>query len=80
MQRTIIKHRSGKTELDRRVCTFCGVYYPTLTALASHTAVCRVEDVECSSESDSDEETYNFGDGEVADVEPPESSAPVKHF
>ena len=59
-----------ETELDRRVCIFCGLYYPTLTALASYTPVCSkvvsVEDVESSSESD--EQTYNFQDKEV---EPP---------
>ena len=38
-----IKHRSGKTELERRVCRKCSIYYPTLKALNAHLAVCTAE-------------------------------------
>ena len=35
-----IKHKSGKTELQRRVCRKYCIYYPTLKALNAHSAVC----------------------------------------
>ena len=35
-----IKHRSGVSELNRRVCPRCGKYYPTLKALEAHRSVC----------------------------------------
>ena len=40
-----IKHHSGKTELQRRICSSCGIYYPTLVALKSHSAVCSFENI-----------------------------------
>ena len=38
-----IKHHSGKTELQRRICSRCNIYYPTLAALKPHSAVCSFE-------------------------------------
>ena len=38
-----IKHVSGKTELQRRVCTKCSIYYPTLKALNAHSTVCTTD-------------------------------------
>ena len=35
-----IKHKSGLSELNRRICPQCGKYYPTLKALQSHRSVC----------------------------------------
>ena len=35
-----IKHKSGKTELQRRICPKCDIYYPTLKALKTHSAIC----------------------------------------
>ena len=35
-----IKHHTGKTELQRRICSRCNIYYPTLAALKPHSAVC----------------------------------------
>ena len=36
-----IKHRSGVSERNRRVCPRCGKYlYPTLKALEAHRSVC----------------------------------------
>ena len=35
-----IKHQSGVSELNRRVCPRCGKYYPTLKALKAHRSVC----------------------------------------
>ena len=38
-----IKHKSGKTELERRVCQRCNIYYPTLKALKAHLVVCKAD-------------------------------------
>ena len=38
-----IKHISGKTELQRRVCRKCSIYYPTLKALNAHSTVCTTD-------------------------------------
>ena len=38
-----IKHHTGKTELQRRICSRCNIYYPTLAALKPHIAVCSFE-------------------------------------
>ena len=37
-----IKHKSGKTELQRRTCQKegCSKYFPTLKALEAHTKLC----------------------------------------
>ena len=36
----VIKHQSGVSELNRRVCPRCGKYYPTLKALKANRSVC----------------------------------------
>ena len=51
-----IKHKSGLTELARRTCSSCGIYYPTLVALKAHAPVCSGEDL---SGSDMEEESEN---------------------
>ena len=53
-----IKHKSGKTELQRRICSKCSIYYPTLKALNSHSAHCR----SISSEEDDDDLELDQGD------------------
>lgn len=54
-----IKHQSGRTELARRICKFCGLYYPTLVALKSHTLVCT--GLEDSSSDADDNNLENLG-------------------
>ena len=53
-----IKHKSGKTELQRRICSKCSIYYPTLKALNSHSAHCS----SISSEEDDDDLELDQGD------------------
>ena len=48
-----IKHKSGKNELDQRVCTKCGIYYPTLKALNTHLTQCTTT-ISTSDEDDED--------------------------
>ena len=36
----VVKHRSGLSELKRRTCPKCEIYYPTLKALQLHRSVC----------------------------------------
>ena len=49
-----IKHKSGKTELHRRVCVKCGIYYPTLKALNAHFKA------QCTTISTSDEDNEDL--------------------
>ena len=55
----IIKHKSGKSELQRRVCGKCGIiYYPTLIALKRHIPQCHgnISYYEDAHEIDDDED------------------------
>ena len=47
-----INHRSGKTELQRRVCRKCSIYYPTLKALKAHSVVCTTDSSALDEEED----------------------------
>ena len=37
----LVKHKSGVSELNRRICPKCGIYYPTLKALQRHRSACQ---------------------------------------
>ena len=60
MQET--KHKSGKNELDRRVCLKCGFYYPTLKMLNVHRRWCRKTATVELPEEDEDEIEMDRGD------------------
>ena len=52
---SVVKHRSGISELNRRICSKCGIYYPTLKALQSHRSEC--ESIVFASVDDEPEDT-----------------------
>ena len=60
MQET--KHRSGKSELERRVCLKCGMYYPTLKMLNVHRRWCRKATTEELSEEEGEGDEMDCGD------------------
>ena len=60
-----ITHKCGKTELQRRVCTICGIYYPTLKALNSHKKICK--DAPPVVEDEKELADIDYGDQEQAE-------------
>ena len=52
--------------LTRRTCTSCGIYYPTLVALKSHTVVCRTLRV---SDDPDDQESLSYAESDIDDLE-----------
>ena len=49
-----IRHKSGKTELERRVCVKCKMYYPTLKVSQWHVKWCRSQKEEDGDEEEDD--------------------------
>ena len=45
-----IRHKSGVSELRRRVCSKCNCYYPTLKVLQAHVRWCRSTVIEAEEE------------------------------
>ena len=64
-----IKHASGKTELQRRVCRKCSIYYPTLKALNTHSKI-------CTTDISSEEEDLELDHGDT-DISQEPDNAPL---
>ena len=54
-----IKHKSGVSELRRRVCAKCNSYFPTLKVLQAHVRWCKNTEVD----ADGEDPDMDEGDG-----------------
>ena len=55
-------NKYSASELQRRICTKCGINYPTLVGLKAHAAVCCRVEILDSDDSDSDIDDFVFLD------------------
>ena len=62
-----IKHRSGKNEIERRVCAHCKLYFPTLKVSQAHARWCKWNHLD-DDEDDEDDGSYVDPDTDVGDL------------
>ena len=63
-----IKHHTGNTELQRRICSRCNIYYPTLAALKPHTAICSFDTL-LEDDDDDDDDDIDLDQGDILEFD-----------